>query len=72
MTIIRSKEHTIQTTTFNKQALSTWEDRRYWMSENESLRDGDVDSSVSMPKRRCVMVPVSGDIDIIQYATLKL
>ena len=30
MTIIQSKQHTIQTTTFNKRSLPAWEDKRCW------------------------------------------
>ena len=63
MTILRSKQHTIQTTTFNKRALSAWEDKRLWLNENESLPHGHVDSPVPMPKRRRVVVPVSGDVE---------
>ena len=63
MTILRSKQHTIQTTTFNKRALSAWEDKRCWLNENESLPHGHVDSPVPMPKRRRVALPVSGDVD---------
>ena len=62
MTIIQSKQHTIQTTTFKKRALSAWEDKRIWLSENESLPHGHVDSPVPMPKRRRVVVPASGDV----------
>ena len=62
MTILRSKNHTIQTTTFNKRALSAWEDKRCWLNENESLPHGHVDSPVPMPKRRRLMMPVSGDV----------
>ena len=62
MTILRSKQHTIQTTTFNKRALSAWEDKRVWLNENESLPHGHVDSPVPMSKRRRVMVPVRGDV----------
>ena len=62
MTIIRSKQHTVQTTTFNKRALSAWEDKRMWLSENESLPHGHVDSPVPIPKRRRVMLPPSGDV----------
>ena len=62
MTILRSKQHTIKTTTFNKRALSAWEDKRCWLTENESLPHGHVDSPVPMPKRRRVMLPVSGDV----------
>ena len=63
MTILRSKQHTIQTTTFNKRALSAWEDKRLWLNENESLPHGHVDSPVPMPKRRRVDVPESGDVE---------
>jgi hypothetical protein len=63
MTILRSKQHTIQTTTFNKRALSAFEDKRCWLTENESLPHGHVDSPVPMPKRRRVMMPESGDVE---------
>ena len=62
MTILRSTQHTIQTTTFNKRALSAWEDKRVWVNENESLPHGHVDSPVPIPKRRRVLMPVSGDV----------
>ena len=62
MTILRSKQHTIQTTTFNKRALSAWEDKRVWLSENESLPHGHKDSPVPMAKRRRVVLPESGDV----------
>jgi len=62
MTILRSTQHTIQTTTFNKRALSAWEDKRVWVNENESLPHGHVDSPVPMPKRRRVLLPVPGDV----------
>ena len=62
MTILRSKQHTIQTTTFRKRALSAWEDKRVWLNENESLPHGHVDSPVPAPKRRRVDLPVSGDV----------
>ena len=62
MTILRSTQHTIQTTTFNKRALSAWEDKRCWLSENESLPHGHVDCPVPVPKRRRVILPVSGDV----------
>ena len=63
MTILRSKQHTIQTTTFTKRALSAWEDKRLWLSENESLPHGHVDSPVPLPKRRRLMVPAQGDVE---------
>ena len=62
MTILRSKQHMIQTTTFNKRALSAWEDKRCWLSENVSLPHGHVKSPVPMPKRRRVELPMSGDV----------
>jgi hypothetical protein len=62
MTILRSKQHTIKTTTFNKRALSAWEDKRLWLSENESLPYGHVDSGMPAPKRRRVVVPETGDV----------
>ena len=63
MTILRSKQHTIQTTTFNKRALSAWEDKRLWLNENESLPHGHVDSPVTMSKRRRIVMPESGDVE---------
>ena len=62
MTILRSRQHTINTVTFRKRALCAWEDKRCWLSENESLPHGHVDSPVPKPKRARVMVPVSGDV----------
>ena len=62
MTILQSKHHTIRTTTFNKRALSAFEDKRCWLNENESLPHGHVDSPVPLPKRRRLMVPESGDV----------
>ena len=65
MTIIRSKQHTVQTTTFNKRALSAWEDKRMWLNENDSLPHGHVDSPVPMAKRRRVMLPPTGDVTCV-------
>ena len=62
MTILQSKRHMIRTTTFNKRALSAFEDKRCWVNENESLPHGHVDSPVPLPKRRRLMVPESGDV----------
>ena len=62
MTILRSKQHTINTVTFRKRALSAWEDKRAWLSANKSLPHGHVDSPVP-PRKRCrVAVPPSGDV----------
>ena len=63
MTILRSLTHTVHTTTFTKRALSAWEDKRCWLSENESLPHGHRDSPVPMPKRRRVMLPARGDVE---------
>jgi len=62
MTILKSTQHTIQTTTFTKRALSAFEDKRCWVSENESLPHGHVDCPIPTPKRRRVMLPESGDV----------
>ena len=62
MTILQSKQHIIKTTTFNKRALSAFEDKRCWLNENESLPHGSIDSPVPLPKRRRVLMPESGDI----------
>ena len=63
MTIIHSKQHTLQTTTFKKRALSAWEDKRCWLNENESLPYGHVDCPVPMPKRRRIELPALGDVE---------
>ena len=63
MTILRSTQHTIQTTTFNKRALSAFEDKRCWVNENESFPHGHVDSPVPMAKRRRVVLPERGDVE---------
>ena len=63
MTILRSKQHTIQTTTFRKRALSAWEDKRVWLNENESLPHGHVDSPIPVVKRRRIVLPESGDVE---------
>ena len=62
MTILKSTQHTIQTTTFTKRALSAFEDKRCWLSENESLPHGHVDSPVPLPKRRRLLLPAGGDV----------
>ena len=48
--------------TFNKRALSAWENKHCWLSENESLPHGHMDNPVPMPKRCRVMVPVPNDV----------
>ena len=62
MTILKSVEHRIHTFTFNKRALSCWEDKRCWLAANRSLPHGHVDSPVPPAKRRRVAVPPSGDV----------
>ena len=62
MTILRSQQHTIKTTTFRKRALSAWEDKRLWLSENVSIPYGNKDSPLPLPKRARIDVPVSGDV----------
>ena len=62
MTILQSKQHTIRTTRFQKRALSAFEDKRCWLSANESLPHGNTNTPVSLPKRRRVMMQESGDV----------
>ena len=65
MKFLQSKSHTMKTTTTRKRGLSAWEDKRCWVSENESLPYGSSLSSVTwncpvkMQKRE---VPKSGDV----------
>ena len=40
MTILKSVNHCVRTVTIKKRALSAWEDKRYWISANESLPFG--------------------------------
>ena len=40
MTTLRSVNHTVRTVTIVKRALSAWDDKRYWLSANESLPYG--------------------------------
>ena len=62
MTILKSTEHTVHTTTFRKRALSCLEDKRCWLHSNASLPHGHVDSPVPPPKRLCIALPASGNI----------
>ena len=62
MTILKSIDHRVHTFTFNKRALSCWEDKRCWLTANRSLPHGNVDSPVPPAKRRRVAVPASGDV----------
>ena len=40
MVTFRSENHQVRTVTIKKRALSAWEDKRYWISANESLPYG--------------------------------
>ena len=63
MTILRSKAHTIRTVSFHKRGLSCWEDKRVWLSANESLPHGNVESPVPPPRTKSVLLPACGDVD---------
>ena len=63
MTILKSTEHTVHTTTFKKRALSCLEDKRCWLEPNTSLPHGHVDSPVPPPKRRRILPPPRGDVE---------
>ena len=62
MTILRSRDHAVQTVTFEKRALSAWEDKRCWLDHNASLPHGHFASGVPPPKRRRIAVQPSGDV----------
>ena len=62
MTILKSSEHTIRTHTFRKRALSVWEDKRCWLSANESLPHGHVDSPVVYLGQKRRRPPSAGDV----------
>ena len=65
MTCLRSKTHTLSTHKTRKRGLSAWDDKRCWLSENESLPYGSSLSSVTWEcpaKQRKKDVPASGDI----------
>ena len=63
MTILRSALHTINTVTFRKRGLSSWEDKRCWLNANSSLPHGSSLSELVPAKRRRVFpTPVSGDV----------
>ena len=64
MTILRSRCHTIQTVTLNKRGLSCWEDKRCWLSPNESVPYGHYSSGVPQAKRRRLEMPQYGDVDM--------
>ena len=65
MTILRSKQHTIRTTTFRKRALNIWEEKRCWINKNESIPHGHFKSPILPPKVKSVFVPPSGDVEIL-------
>ena len=62
MTILRSTLHTIQTVTFRKRGLSTWEDKRCWLDANSSVPHGSCLSGLPAKRRRVFPVPCSGDV----------
>ena len=75
MTSLRSKTHTLSTHKTRKRGLSAWEDKRCWLSENESLPYGSSLSSVTWEcsaKRRKKDVPASGDVELPRDATVSL
>ena len=62
MTILKSNHHNVKTHTFNKRALSAWEDKRCWLSHNTSLPHGHPDTNIPPPKKMKLTLPTSGDI----------
>ena len=62
MTILRSKLHTIQTVTFQKRGLSSWEDKRCWLDANTSVPHGSCLSGLPSKRRRVFPTPYSGDV----------
>ena len=63
MTILRSKLHTIQTATFRKRGLSSWEDKRCWLDANSSVPHGSCLSGLPLKRRRVFPTPFSGDVE---------
>ena len=63
MTILKSTEHTIHTTTFRKRALSCLEDKRCWIDSNDSLPHGNYNISFQSRKRPRISLPASGDVE---------
>ena len=63
MTTIRSTNHTITTCNMQKKGLSCWDDKRVWVSENESVPHGSVVSPVPVLMHNCVMPPPPGDVE---------
>ena len=65
MKLLQSKQHTIRSTICRKRGLSAWEDKRCWLSANNSLPYGSSLSAItnSCPLKRLKMdLPTSGDI----------
>ena len=62
MTIIRSTAHEIHTHTFSKRGLSCWDDKRVWVSANESVPHGSVESPVVYVGPGRVLPPRCGDV----------
>ena len=64
MTILRSHRHAIRTVTLTKRGLSCWEDKRCWLSPNESVPYGHYSSGVPQTKRRRLDIPQYGDVEM--------
>ena len=62
MTIIRSIQHTVHTITIQKRGLCCWDDKRVWISANESVPHGSVLSPVAYDGPVRVRPPVRGDV----------
>ena len=62
MTLFRSQLHTIQTVSFQKRALSAWEDKRCWLEANSSVPHGSYLSGLPPKRRRVFPTPASGDV----------
>ena len=63
MTILKSSLHSVQTFTFRKRGLSSWEDKRCWLDSNYSLPHGHYNTGVPPPKRPRIQVPPTGDVE---------
>ena len=62
MTILKSKQHTVTTHMFRKRALSAWEDKRCWISNNTSFPHGHPNTGIPPPKKIKLSPPPSGDV----------
>ena len=71
MTVLKSISHVVHTHTFRKRGLSCWEDKRVWVSANESLPHGHVDSPVLKCPSVHVLPPPTGDVDVEHVCSRK-